>query len=84
MSGCTKLNYRVMLIKVSRLFMYILNNLDILFRFGRFLCVNAYFGASIHLTSFFVSNHGKQETWYTKPKKVWKFLYAQLKFDGLK
>ena len=27
---------------------------------GRFLCVNAYFGASIHLILFFVSNHGKQ------------------------
>ena len=36
---------------------------------GRFLCVNAYFEASIHLTLFFVSNHGKQETWLTKPKK---------------
>ena len=43
-------------IKESRLFMYILNNSDILFRFGRFLCVNAYFGASIHLILFFVSN----------------------------
>ena len=40
MSGCTRLNY----IKESRLFMYILNNSDILFRFCRFLCVNAYFG----------------------------------------
>ena len=32
---------------------------------GRFLCVNAYFGASINLILFFVSNHayGKQETW---------------------
>jgi len=30
---------------------------------GRFLCVNAYFGASIHLILFFVSNHGKQERW---------------------
>ena len=42
---------------------YILNDSDILFRFGRFLCVNAYFGASIPLILFFVSNHGKQETW---------------------
>ena len=30
---------------------------------GRFLCVNAYFGASIHLILFLVSNHGTQETW---------------------
>ena len=29
----------------------------------RFLCVNAYFGASIHLILFFISNHGKQERW---------------------
>ena len=47
-------------IKESRLFMYILNNSDILF--GSFLCVNAYFEASIHLILFFVSNHSKQET----------------------
>ena len=38
---------------------------------GRFLCVNAFFGATIHLILFFVSNHGKQETWQTKPRKVW-------------
>ena len=42
--------------------MYILNNSDS----GRFLCVNAYFGPSIHLILFFVSNHGKQNR-----KKVW-------------
>ena len=61
MSGCTRLNYRVMLIIIikSRIFMYILNNSD----WGRFLCVNEYFEASIHLILFFVSNHGKQETW---------------------
>mgnify|MGYP003690800277 CR=1 FL=1 len=41
-----------------------MNNSDIFFRFGyRFLCVNAYVGASIHLILFFVSNRGKQETW---------------------
>ena len=57
------INSRDAYIKESRLFMYILNNSDILFRFGRFLCVNAYFVASIHLILFFVSNHGKQETW---------------------
>ena len=39
---------------------------------GRFLCVNAYFGASIHLILFFLfqmmvnKKHGKQ-----KKKKVW-------------
>ena len=33
---------------------------------GRFLCVNAYFGASIHIILFFVSNHGKQNP----PKNV--------------
>ena len=38
----------------------IMSSSDILFRFGRFLCVNAYFRASIHLILFFVSNHGKQ------------------------
>ena len=37
---------------------------------GKFLCIYAYFGASIHLILFLVSNHGKQETWLTKPKKV--------------
>ena len=42
--------------------MCILNNSDS----DRVLCVNAYFGASIHFTLFFVSNHGKQETWQTK------------------
>ena len=52
------------------IFMYILNNSDILFRFVRFLCVHAYFGASIHLILFFVSNHGKQDRWQTKPIKT--------------
>ena len=37
---------------------------------------------------FFVSYHGKQETWYTKPKKVWNlqkaFSLRKLKFVGLK
>ena len=51
-------------IKESRLFMYILNNSDILFRF---LYVNAYFGVSIHLNLFFVSNHGKKKK---KQKKM--------------
>ena len=68
--------------------MYILNNSDIIFRFGRFLCVNAYFGASMHLILFFVSNHGKQESFKQNRKKcgIYKrhFLYAQLKFVGLK
>ena len=53
-------------IKESRLFMYILNNSDILFDSGRFMWVNAYFGASIHLILFFVSILGKQNR-----KKVW-------------
>ena len=35
------------------------------------MCAKAYFGATIHFILCFVSNRGKQETWYTKPKKVW-------------
>ena len=68
-SGCTRLNYCVMLIYKNRDFSCtFLNNSDILFTdSGRFLCVNAYFGASIHLISFFVLNHGKQN------RKVWNF-----------
>ena len=52
-------------IKESRLFMYILNNSDILFSdSGRFLCVNAYFGVTnYHLILFIVTTHSKQETW---------------------
>ena len=46
-------------IKESRLFMYNLNNSDISDS-GGFLCVNAYFGASIYLILFFVPNHVKQ------------------------
>ena len=50
---------------------------------GRFLCVNAYFGASIYLTLFFV------QIMVNKTKKkcgIYKrhFLYAQLKFVSLK
>ena len=53
--------------------MYILNNSDILFRFGRILCVNAYFGASIHLILFSVSNHGKQKNVVNKTEKSVEF-----------
>ena len=49
-------------IKESRLFMYIFNNSDILSDLGRFLCVNVYFGTSIHHILFFVSNHA----WLTR------------------
>ena len=67
------------LYKRSRLFKYIWI-IQIYFSYsGRFLCVNAYFVASIHLILFFVS---------TKPKRcgIYKrhFLYAQLKFVDLK
>ena len=63
MSGCTRLNYRV---RIETFYVHFEYSDS-----GRFLCVNAYFGASIHLILFFVSNHGKQERWCTKPKKVW-------------
>ena len=52
---------------------------------GRFLCVNVYFGASIHLILFFVSNHGKY-----KPEKSVEFSVRTIKIcrfeiiDGVK
>ena len=55
MTGCTRLHCRVMLF----IQIYFSDS-------GRFLCVNAYFGASIHIILFFVSNHGKQN-----PPKMW-------------
>ena len=62
----------------------ILNNSDILSDSGRFLCVNAYFEASIHII-FFVSNHGKQNRKKNVESSVLRhFLYAQLKIVGLK
>ena len=59
------------------------------FRYTFQILVDAYFGASIHLILFFVSNHGKQENMVNKTEKkcgIYKrhFLYAQLKFVGLK
>ena len=60
-SGCTRLNCRVMLILKSRDFSCTFWIIQIYFSdSGRFLCVNAHFGASIHLILFFVSNNGKQ------------------------
>ena len=59
---------RVML----RLFMYILNNSDS----GRFLCVNAYLGASIHLILFFVSNHGKTRNMVNKNEEFTKGIFS--------
>ena len=77
MSGLSRDAY----IKESRLFMCILNNSDS----GRFLCVNAYFGASIHLILLLFQimvnkKHGKQKSGIYERH----FLYAQLKFVGLK
>ena len=40
--------------------MYILNIQIYFLDSGRFLCVNAYLGESIHLILCFISNHGKQ------------------------
>ena len=51
--------------------MYILRNSDLLFRFGRLLCVNAYFGASKHFILFFVSNDGNKKHGKQNRKKVW-------------
>ena len=59
-------------IKEPRLFMYILNYSDIIFRFRQIvcrLCVNAFFGASINLILFFDSNNGKQGTCKQNRKK---------------
>ena len=74
--------------KKSRLFMYILNNTQIYFSdSGRFLCLDAYFGASIHLILFYFSNHGKKIYGKQNQQKcgIYKrhFLYAQLKFVSL-
>ena len=52
---------------------------------GRYLCVNAYFGASIHLILFMVNKkHGKQKIEKSGIYKRY-FLYAQWKIiDGVK
>ena len=69
-------------IKESRLFMYI--DKTLVSDSGRFLCVNAYFGASIYILFYFLFKSRKTRNMENKTEKsvelqkAFKFFYSQL------